>query len=137
MCSVRKEPYPADVRQQAKEYFERGLGYKAVAKILELPASITRDWGRAYKSGVFRTELAMTYEKSLLISMKMAGVDCVSRRNKAILIEAYRRVRPVVVSDDTAVQAMMIAARQSKRFERTTIEGLVAYRLCDPSILHE
>lgn len=40
-------------RKAAKILFDKGFGYKLVAKVLSLSPNTVRDWGREYKRGVF------------------------------------------------------------------------------------
>ena len=131
MYTIRKRPYSDEVRLKAKEYFERGLGYKAVARVLNLPVSITRDWGRSWKKGEFRTSPVMTYEQSLIISMREAGIDCICRSNKEVLLDAYLRVRPAVAKEAAALTAILNAAKNSSLFERVCIGGFVCYKLSE------
>lgn len=51
---TEKGRYTNDVRQAAKECFEKGYGYKFTAKRLGISQAITRDWCRLYKEGRFK-----------------------------------------------------------------------------------
>lgn len=42
-----------DLREQALELFEQGLGHKSVAKRLAISPHTTRDWGRAFREHRF------------------------------------------------------------------------------------
>ena len=42
-----------ELREQALELFEQGLGHKAVAKRLAISPHTTRDWGRAFRQNRF------------------------------------------------------------------------------------
>ena len=48
--------YTMEVRQAAKECFEKGYGYKFTAKQLGISPAITRDWCRLFKEGRFKAE---------------------------------------------------------------------------------
>ena len=42
-----------EIREQALELFEQGLGHKSVAKRLAISPHTTRDWGRAFRENRF------------------------------------------------------------------------------------
>lgn len=42
-----------EIREQALELFEQGLGHKTVAKRLAISPHTTRDWGRAFRENRF------------------------------------------------------------------------------------
>lgn len=55
-ASLCERPSKGSIEQQrkaAKILFDKGFGYKLVAKVLSLSPNTVRDWGREYKRGVF------------------------------------------------------------------------------------
>ncbi len=74
---------PEAKRRQAKAMFERGMGYKAVARLLELNVYTVRDWGREFKAGKFRvsdTELGdaatvVDLREDQILDLRRQGFD--------------------------------------------------------------
>lgn len=74
---------PEAKRRQAKALFEKGLGYKAVARLLELNVYTVRDWGREFKVGKFRvsdTELGdaatvVDLREDQILDLRRQGFD--------------------------------------------------------------
>ena len=74
---------PEAKRRQAKALFEKGLGYKAVARLLELNVYTVRDWGREFKAGKFRvsdTELGdaatvVDLREDQILDLRRQGFD--------------------------------------------------------------
>lgn len=74
---------PEAKRRQAKAMFEKGLGYKAVARLLELNVYTVRDWGREFKAGKFRvsdSELGdaatvVDLREDQILELRRAGLD--------------------------------------------------------------
>ena len=55
-ASLCERPSKGSIEQQrkaAKILFDKGFGYKLVAKVLSLSPNTVRDWRREYKRGVF------------------------------------------------------------------------------------
>ena len=50
---VRRDCAPEDIRRKAKALFESGMGYRLVARELNLSVHTVRDWGRQFKQGRF------------------------------------------------------------------------------------
>ena len=48
--------YTTEVRQAAKECFEKGYGYKFTSKRLGISLAVARDWCRLFKEGRFKAE---------------------------------------------------------------------------------
>ena len=74
---------PEAKRRQAKAMFEKGLGYKAVARLIELNVYTVRDWGREFKAGKFRvsdTELGdaatvVDLREDQILDLRRQGFD--------------------------------------------------------------
>ncbi len=74
---------PEAKRRQAKAMVEKGLGYKAVARLLEFNVYTVRDWGREFKAGKFRvsdSELedaatVVDLREDQILELRRAGLD--------------------------------------------------------------
>ena len=55
---VRRDCAPEDIRRKAKTLFESGMGYRLVARELNLSVHTVRDWGRLFRRGKFREEIS-------------------------------------------------------------------------------
>ena len=74
---------PEAKRRQAKAMFEKGLGYKAVARLLELNVYTVRDWGREFKAGKFRvsdgeeddTSTVVDLREDQILDLRRQGLD--------------------------------------------------------------
>ena len=61
---------PEAKRRQAQAMFEKGLGYKAVARLLELNVYTVRDWGREFKAGKFRVSDGEGNDASTVVDLR-------------------------------------------------------------------
>ena len=69
--------YPKTTRSEALRCFERGLGYKATAKVIRVPVFTVRDWLRQWKKNQFVMEQVRrgrtTKEQQAIFALRVRG----------------------------------------------------------------
>lgn len=98
--AVRFRPdFPSDEkRAHATQMFKNGMGYKIVAKTLDLSIYTVRDWLESYERGKFTEQLSpklYRYDdnfKSKVIALRKKGLSWVELRKRTGISSAtYRR----------------------------------------------
>ena len=68
-------PRSPKIRAKAAKLFEEGHGYKYVARELNEPPSLIRDWGRLYRCGRFVINRSMASSRRLTNQQKQAILE--------------------------------------------------------------
>ncbi len=116
MTSRTKFKHSEDVKAKAIRLFERDFGYKATAKILDIPVYTVRDWKRDWKAGFFKAS-NLSCAELLREVMIEQGQEFFWRGNESVIHAVMQRSDRLSLSRE-GIQKVMTAVKRSSFFSR-------------------